>query len=214
MSSVLAPTGLTPVSHPSGIDRATIFNATTYASGTATKLYNTATTFYDGMPLTITAAGLVDVAPSVAAAGSNTRIYGVFKGAEFTDAVGRRAVSSWYVDSLASTTTDPNVWFWIYTDPNQVFEIQAEGSITGAAIGGEFNFSATAGRLPSSGTVIPGGVGYSTCALNPTEVATGTQGQVRVVEIGRGIDNAFGDTYTKVRVVMANYVQYVPAPNQ
>lgn len=213
MSAILSPTGLNPILHPSGINRATLFNATTY-SGSVTKNYNVATTYYQGMPLTITAAGIVDVAPSAAAAGSNTRIYGVFHGSEYTDPNGRRSVSSWFADSLAATSVDPNVWFWVWTDPNQVFEIQAEGSIPGTAISGEYNFSATAGRTPGSGILIPGGVGYSTCALSATEVATGTQGQVRVLNVGTGVDNAFGDAFTKVRVVLSNYVQYVPAPNQ
>ena len=216
MSATLNSIGLQPISHHGGgIARiAERFNATTYATGTTTKLYNPATTFYNGQPLTITAAGVIDAAPTAAAAGSNTRVFGVFHGAEWFDTQGRRAVASWFTDGQIATNTNPDVVFWIWTDPNLEFEIQADGPIPGSSVGGEFNFSATTGRTTTSGTSLPGGFGGSTTAIAASEVGSGVQGQVRVVGLGRQIDNAWGDSFTKVRVVLANYVEYVPAPNQ
>ena len=216
MAATLAANGLQAALHPSGVPvRPTLFNATTY-SGTTTKLYNTATTYYSGQPLVVTAAGIIDVAGTVAGAGSITRIYGVFQGVEFTGNSGRREVSSWYQDSFASTTLNPDVWFWVYTDPNLTYEIQATGAFasTAVVVGSGFNFSANTGFTPSSGVVIPGGVGYSTTALNPTAVATGANAQMRILEVGRGIGNAINDAFPRVRVQLSNFELYAPATAQ
>jgi hypothetical protein len=40
--------------------------------------------------------------------------------------------------------------------------------------------------------------------LDPTAVAVGTQAQMQVTNLGRGIDNAWGDTATVVQVKLAN----------
>ena len=37
-----------------------------------------------------------------------------------------------------------------------------------------------------------------------TAVGNGSQGQMRVVDIGQGVDNNWGDAYTIVRVVLTN----------
>jgi hypothetical protein len=37
-----------------------------------------------------------------------------------------------------------------------------------------------------------------------TAVGNGVQGQMRVVDIGQGVDNNWGDAYTIVRVVLSN----------
>jgi hypothetical protein len=85
-------------------------------------------------------------------------------------------------------------------EPEIVYEIQANGSIANTQVGQEFNFTAV-----SSGQIIGnGGLGTSTAALDPTAVATGTQAQMQVTNLGRGIDNAWGDTATVVQVKLAN----------
>lgn len=221
MSAVLQPFGLKPVYHPTGIDRPVRFDATFWTGSANTKFYNSATTFYEYQPLTISAAGVVDAVASVASASTNTQIYGIFMGAEYNTGTGERRVTKYFVDGLASSTGDANVWFWILTQPDVTFEIQAEGSISNGAIGGQFNFSATAGRTPTSGILIGtgGGAGFSTCALNPTEVATGAQGQVRVTNLGRAISypgtvpNAWGDAFTVVQVQLANTSLVAVKPN-
>ena len=70
----------------------------------------------------------------------------------------------------------------------------------------------------SSGTSIGnGGAGFSTCALNPSGVAAGAQGQVKVVGLGREVAfptgelNAWGDTYTIVQVQIANSQLVAPS---
>jgi len=63
---------------------------------------------------------------------------------------------------------------YFYNHQNIVYEIQADGSLAQATLG-----SATA-------------------------VGNGVQGQLRVVDLAPYVDNAWGDSYTIVRVVVAN----------
>lgn len=221
MSAVFQPFGLKPVYHESGIDRPVLFNASFWTGSTNTKFYNTATTFYQFTPVTISATGVVDVVQAVAGAATNTQIYGIFYGAEYNTPTGERRNSKYFVDGLASTTGDAQVIFWILTDLNAVFEIQANGSIANGAIGGEYNFVASGTGTVSNGTVIGtgGGSGFSTAGLNATEVGTGVQGQVRVVGLGREVSypgntpNAWGDAFTIVQVKLANTSNAAVKPN-
>ena len=101
--------------------------------------------------------------------------------------------------------------FWIFTDPELVYEAQVNGSATTASIGQQYNFSTATGYTTASGTSIGnGGAGFSTCSLAAASVGTATQGQVRVVGLGREVAyptgelNAWGDAYTIVQVKIAN----------
>ena len=218
MSTTLKPFGLKPAFHPSGLDRATPFAGTnSYAVGTpnysATYLLSSGEAFYQYQPVAIDAAtGKLTIATTTAA----TRFFGVFDGVEFTDSQGRRSVAKWASKATLDASTD--IVFWLFTDPQLVYEIQATGSIAATAIGAEYNFSATTGYTPSSGTSIGiGGAGFSTCALNPAGVAAGAQGQVKVVGLGREVAfptgelNAWGDAYTIVQVQIANSQLVAPS---
>ena len=145
------------------------------------------------------------------------RMFGVFDGVEFTDSQGRRSVAKWA--SKATLDASTQIVFWIFSDPALVYEIQATGPMAANTIGGGYNFSATAGYTPSDGTTVgtSGGAGFSTCALNPTAVTAGNQGQVKVVGLGREVAyptgelNAWGDTNTIVQVQIANSQLVAPS---
>ena len=210
MATTFKPFGLKPVYHPSGLDRATPFVGTnSYAVGgayTAPYSLSSGQAFYQYQPVAVNSSGQLTIA--AAAAGSGT-VYGVFDGVEFTDSQGRRSVAKWASKATLDASTD--IVFWVFTDPALVYEAQVNGSATTGAIGSQYNFDATAGSTTTSGTSIGnGGAGFSTCALNATAVASGAQGQVRVVGLGRevafpaGETNAWGDTYTIVQVQIAN----------
>jgi hypothetical protein len=190
MSATYAPFGLKPVYHPSGLVRSLNF----------TGAYDTAAVFYSGTPVSLDEATTAGTATLVVASNTptaNMRLAGVFGGVEYTDASGRRTVSKWFGPALGTAT---DVVMWIFMDPEIVYEIQANGSLTNIVVGQEFNFTAV-----SSGQIIGnGGLGTSTAALSTTAVATGTQAQMQVVNLGRGIDNAWGDAYTVVQVKLAN----------
>jgi len=210
MATTLKPFGLKPVYHPSGLDRAVPFVGTnSYTTGSvysAPYSLGSGEAFYQYQPVGLNASGQLTIAAPAAA---TSPVYGVFDGVEFTDSQGRRSVAKWASKLTLDASSD--IVFWVWTDPAVVYEAQVNGSVTTAGIGEQFNFETAAGLAPTDGTAIGnGGAGFSTCALNDTPVASGAQGQVRVVGLGRevayppGETNAWGDTYTIVQVQIAN----------
>jgi hypothetical protein len=188
MSATLAPFGLKPVYHPSGLVRSVNY----------TGVYDTNAVFYSGTAVSLNNSGTA----STLAVASNTptanqRLAGVFGGAEYTDASGRRTVSKWFGPALGTAT---DVVLWLFMDPEIVYEIQATGSVASSAVGQEYNLLNN-----SSGQIIGnGGLGTSTASLDPTNVAAGVQAQLQVVGLGREITNAWGDANTIVQVKIAN----------
>lgn len=210
MSTTLRPFGMKPVYHPSGLDRAVPFAGTnSFVTGvtyTAPYSLSAGQSFFQYQPVGITASGQLTIAATAAA---TSPVYGVFDGVEYTTAEGRRTLGK----NASKVTLDAatSIVFWIFQDPSLVYEIQAAGSVTSAAIGSQYNFSATATQTTADGYVIGvGGAGFSTTALAASAVASGAQGQVRVVGLGREVSfpsgelNAWGDTYTIVQVEIAN----------
>ena len=213
MSTTFKPFGMKPVYHPSGLDRAVPFVGTnTYNAGTTyTAPYSLSSgqSFFQFQPVALTASGQLTIAAQAAASTTVGRVYGVFDGVEYTNSDGRRAVAKYASKLTLDASSD--ILFWIFADPQLVYEIQCNGSVTTAAIGTQYNFDTTTGSTVTSGTAIGvGGAGFSTTALLATAVATTVQGQVRVVGLGRevaypaGSNNAWGDAYTIVQVQIAN----------
>ena len=210
MSTTLRPFGMKPIFHPSGLDRAVPFagtnSFTTGVTYTAPYSLSAGQSFFQYQPVGITASGQLTIAATAAA---TSPVYGVFDGVEYTTAEGRRTLGK----NASKVTLDAatSIVFWIFQDPSLVYEIQAAGSVTSAAIGSQYNFSATATQTTADGYVIgTGGAGFSTTALAASAVASGAQGQVRVVGLGREVAypsgelNNWGDTYTIVQVELAN----------
>ena len=184
MSTTFNPFGLKPVYHPSGLDRAVPFVGTnTYNPGTTyTAPYSLSSgqSFFQYTPVALTASGQLTIAAQAAASTTVGRVYGSFDGVEYTNSDGRRSVAKYASKTTLDASTQ--IIFWIFQDPQLVYEIQCNGSVTTAAIGTQYNFDTTAGSLVTSGTAIGvGGAGFSTTALLATAVAAGAQGQVRVV---------------------------------
>ena len=210
MSTVFQPFGMKPAYHPSGLDRSVPFAGTnSYVTGvsyTAPYSLSSGQSFYQYQPVGITSSGQLTIAATAAA---TSPVYGVFDGVEYTTAEGRRTLGK--NASKATLDAASSIVFWIFQDPELVYEIQSAGSVTSAAIGSEYNFSATSGNTTADGYVIgTGGAGFSTTAIAASAVASGAQGQVRVVGLGRevaypaGNTNNWGDTYTIVQVQIAN----------
>ena len=210
MASTLKPFGLKPAYHPSGLDRATPFVGTnSYTTGstyTAPYSLSAGQSFYQYQPVSVTSSGQLTIANAAAASGT---VYGVFDGVEFTDSQGRRSVAKFASKLTLDASTD--IVFWVFTDPELVYEAQVNGSATTASIGQQYNFETATGYTPADGISIGnGGAGFSVCALNDTAIGSGSQGQVRVVGLGRAVayppgeTNAWGDAYTIVQVKIAN----------
>jgi hypothetical protein len=76
-----------------------------------------------------------------------------------------------------------------------VYEIQADGSLAQTSIGDEANLSAvTAGSTFT---------GLSQCTLSTTLAGSGVNAQMRIIDLGQGIDNAWGDLFTVVRATVS-----------
>lgn len=210
MSTTFRPFGMKPVYHPSGLDRSVPFAGTnSYVTGvtyTAPYSLTSGQSFYQYQPVGITSSGQLTIAATAAA---TSPVYGVFDGVEYTTAEGRRTLGK--NASKATLDAATSIVFWIFADPALVYEAQVQGSATSAAIGSEYNFSAASGYTTADGYVIgTGGAGFSTTALAASAVASGAQGQVRVVGLGREVAypagelNNWGDAYTIVQVQIAN----------
>jgi hypothetical protein len=215
MATTFQPFGLKPVYHPSGLDRAVPFVGTNtfgVGSGNYTAPYqlNTGESFYQYQPVqlrTNSAGSVLGIADVTATTSPANNVYGVFDGVEFTDSQGRRSVSKWASKLTLDAATQ--IVFWIFQDPNIVYEAQINGSATASAIGSQYDFDTT--NTPAVGYSIGnGGAGFSQAALEASPNSTGTQGQVRVVGLGRevafpsGVTNQWGDAYTIVQVTIAN----------
>jgi hypothetical protein len=187
MSSTSAPFGLRPAFHPSGLDRAQAL-ANGITSGYAANILK-------GQPVQYGTTANSGTLGTIIAAGTTGAIAGAFAGVEWTDTTGRRRVSNYWPTGTSYTTGSCVAYF--YNDQNIVYEIQADGSMAQTTIGNEFNLN----NLTAGSTT----TGLSQATLNSASaVGNGVQGQVRVVDLAPYVDNAWGDNYTIVRVVIAN----------
>ena len=187
MSATNAPFGLRPAFHPSGLDRAQAL-AGGIVSGYASNIFK-------GQPVQYGTTANSGTLGTIIQAGATGAFVGAFSGVQWTDTTGRARVSNYWPASTAYTAGTCTAYF--YNDQNIVYEIQGDATIAQTAIGNEYNFSAvTAG---SSTT------GLSACTLGvSTAVGNGVQGQMRIVDLAPYVDNAWGDAFTIVRVVVAN----------
>lgn len=185
MSSILAPFGLRPNLHVSGILRTF---AGTILSGYATNLFQFA-------PCQISNdAGNGNGTLIAAAAGA--RAIGSFMGVEYTlTADGRRHVSNWWAASLVAT----DIVAYYTRDAWITYEIQANGSIAQADLGNQADW--TTNGSANGNTV----TGISSVALDQaTLTSTGSAG-LRIVGFSNYVDNAPGDAFTLVMVEISEH---------
>lgn len=186
MSATLAPFGLRPAFHPSGLDRAQgLSNG--IASGYASNILK-------GQPVQYGTTANGGTLGTIVIASTSGAIAGAFAGVEWTDVTGRRRVSNYWPANTAVQAGSVVAYF--YNDMNIVYEIQADGSMPQTTIGNEYPFSNIAAGSATTG--------LSQCTLNAGgAVGNGVQGQLRVVDVAPYVDNAFGDAFTIVRVVIS-----------
>jgi len=176
MSTTNAPFGLRPSFHPSGLDRAIALVdgiATGFASG-----------ILKGQPVALNTSG------NIIAATAGSAYQGAFAGHEFTDTTGRRQISNQWIASTAYQAGSEITYY--YSDPNIVYDIQANGSLAQSAIGDQANFaSITAGSTTT---------GLSQCMISTTLAGSSAVGDMRIIGLTPAVDNAFGDAFTVVQV--------------
>jgi hypothetical protein len=180
MSSVNAPFGLRPAKHPSGVIR--------QESGTIASAY--AANIFTGQPVKVGTDGTIQ------AAAVGDFFVGSFQGCEYTPANGRRVVSNFWPANTVAT----EIVAYFTSDPEIVYEIQADGSIDRSEVGQQADFTNIAAS---------NGLGMSTATMNATTSAA-TAGQLAVVGFGAEITNLPGDAFTIVQVKIAEH-QYAAA---
>ena len=176
MSAVSAPFGLRPSFHPSGLDRAIAL-----ANGIAST-YNTG--ILKGQPVALNTSG------NIIAATAGSAYQGAFAGHEWTDVSGRRQISNQWVANTAYVTGSEVTYY--YSDPNIVYDIQANGSLAQTSIGDQSNFaSITAGSTTT---------GLSQCMISTSLAGSGAVGDMRIIGLTPAVDNDWGDAFTVVQV--------------
>ena len=185
MSATSAPFGLRPAFHPSGLDRAQAL-AGGITSGYATQILK-------GQPVAYSPSNGVIVA--ITANSTNAAWSGAFAGVQWTDTTGRARVSNYWPANTAYTAGTCVAYF--YNDQNIVYEIQADASMAQTTIGNEYLFTNVTNGSSTTG------LSQATLGAS-TAVGNGSQGQMRVVDLAPYVDNAWGDSYTIVRVVNSN----------
>jgi len=188
MSSTSAPFGLRPSFHPSGLDRAVAL-ANGIASGYSSGILK-------GQPVALNTSG------NIVASAAGDAFQGAFAGHEYTDLTGRRIVSNQWIANTAYQTGSEVTYY--YSDPNIVYDIQANGSLAQTSIGDQANFaSITAGSTTT---------GLSQCMISSSLVGAGNVGDLRIIGLTPAVDNAWGDAYTVVQVQVSRS-QYVATVN-
>ena len=184
MSAALAPFGLRPAFHPSGLDRAQAL-AGGIVSGYTSNIFK-------GQPVQYGTTANGGTIGTIVLATTSGAWAGAFAGVQWTDTTGRARVSNYWPANTAYTAGTCVAYF--YNDANIVYEIQADGSMAQTSIGNEYVFS----NVNNGSTT----TGLSQCTLSAgSAVGNNQPGQMRVVDLAPYVDNAWGDAYTIVRVV-------------
>ena len=176
MSSTSTPFGMRPSFHPSGSDRAIAL------PGGIASAY--ATALLKGQPVALNSSG------NIIAATAGSAYQGAFVGHEYTDTSGRRQVSNQWAASTAYQSGSEITYY--YSDPDIVYDIQANGSLAQTSIGDQANFASIAAGSTTTG--------LSQCMISTSLVGSSAVGDMRIIGLTPAVDNDWGDTYTVVQV--------------
>ena len=176
MSSTSAPFGLRPANHGGGgVIRASAYQI---ATGYAANILQ-------NQPIKIHTDGYIN------AAAIGDRFIGTFQGVEWTDTDGKRRVSNKWTTGTAGT----DIVVYTTEDPNIIYEIQSNATMAIGTIGAQYDFT----------TVTAGSTTTGLSALMLDTGSAAANASLQVMNIGRGIDNAWGDTYVVVQVRISEH---------
>lgn len=177
MSNLASPFGLRPAFHPSGVIRPA---RGSLASGLASNIFQY-------QPIQMLTTGLLQPA----AAGA--RAIGVFMGVEWTDSDGRRR----YSNKWTASTTGTDIVVYYTEDQQIVYEIQANATLTRAAIGDQYDWSAASGNTVT---------GLCSQSLNVASAAgAAASAGLRVIGLNPAPDNDWGDAFPIVQVQISEH---------
>jgi hypothetical protein len=174
MSATASYFGARAVSHPSGTIRTETFFPTV----------STMAAIYKGDLVKLSGLDTVCIV-----SGAGDASIGVFDGCRYNDSTGKPVYSPYWPGSTAGAT---NIEFYVITDIQTTFEIQASIAVAATAIGDSANITYAAG------SAVTGQSGSYIAALS----GAGAVGNFRIAGVGQQIDNAWGDAKTIVRVTI------------
>ncbi len=185
MTASSAPFGVRPVVHGRGGTVRSVGVPSGIASGTVSSIYT-------GDPVFLQASGRLVVAAAASA------MYGIFAGVDYTDATGYVHRGAYWPGG----TTATNVTAYVWRDPDIIFEVQADGSIPLTALGDTADLVRTgSGSAPS---------GQANAPLSSALAGAGNTSNFKIVGFNTQPNNAPGDTYTIVQVIMNDTAGFTP----
>lgn len=131
-------------------------------------------------------------------AAANDAAIGVFDGCRYTDATGRPTYSPHWPGSTSGATA---IEYYVITDILTVFEIQSVSgtAVAATAIGDSADVVVAAGNTNT---------GISGSYLSGTLKGAAAVGNFRIEGLGGGLDNAWGDTSTILRVTLGKHQRF------
>jgi hypothetical protein len=195
MASTASPYGFRAVNELGGLP---------YAGSTRSFPINPAgynTNIYNGSLVYVAASGYLQIATSTGADATtngfptgtaNTGCVGVFVGCTYTNAQGQIIYSQYYPANTASVQGS-TITAYVIDDDRAVFQVQADGSVTFAALGANVYLSAAQSTSTGSTTT-----GNSTTSVNATAVTT--TAAFRVIGFVNNAQSQSGDAYTDILV--------------
>ena len=195
MASTATPYGFRAVNELGGLP---------YAGSTRSFPINPAgynTNIYNGSLVYVASTGYLQIATSTGADATtngfptgtaNTGCVGVFVGCTYTNAQGQIIYSQYYPANTASVQGS-TITAYVVDDDRAVFQVQADGSLTFAALGANVYLAAAQSTSTGSTTT-----GNSTTAVSATAVTT--TAAFRVVGFVNNAQSQSGDAYTDILV--------------
>jgi len=178
MSATASPFGVRAVYHPSGTIRTRTMSGFTSIPSAAV---------YKGDLVKLTGDGAI-----AAIIAANDAAFGIFDGCRYNDATGKPTYSPYWPASLSGVTQIE--WYLIPFDPLLECEVQCGGAVAVTAIGDSADVVIAAGNVNT---------GISGTSMNSTLKGAAAVGNLRILGLAPYQDNAWGDTYTIVRVQIA-----------
>ena len=195
MASTATPYGFRAVNELGGLP---------YAGSTRSFPINPAgynTNIYNGSLVYVASTGYLQIATSTGADATtngfptgtaNTGCVGVFVGCTYTNAQGQIIYSQYYPANTASVQGS-TITAYVVDDDRAVFQVQADGSVTFAALGGNVYLSAAQSTSTGSTTT-----GNSTTSVSATVIQT--TAAFRVIGFVNNAQSQSGDAYTDILV--------------
>jgi hypothetical protein len=153
---------------------------------------NSANAVYMGCGIAINSGSAVCLAATPTTTRSTSTPVGVCIGVEYVDPVNHQLMFSQYLPANAVNSGYTNIKIKVVDDPDAMFLIQANGSVTAAQRG----LNAALASVTSGDTMY----GKSTMTLDAATIATTATLAVRIVDFYDAPGSAVGDAYTDVIV--------------